>query len=165
MILYGKNSQCVSTEGRSFSILRAYWMSHLVLGVFLDAYGFLLPLFYLVSSCVDFMAKIMKELIKLDNKDNNCHLPPLVSVSAIRKTSLWNDVFFFSKEVLLTCRIYFSYLRDKGWRWSILLTKQYLLCPLYHSSLYKLIVSMMFSFVKNKKKEIFYCTHRIFPIN
>lgn len=42
-------------------------MSYVVLGVFLDAYGFLLSIFYAVGSCVLFMAKIMKELIKPDS--------------------------------------------------------------------------------------------------
>lgn len=82
----------------------------------------------------------------------NCHLAPFISVSAIRKISLWNDLLLFSKEVLLSCRITLKDLRRNkrvGFKYSInWATSDVPLVPSNTSNLQKSIALMMFHFLK-----------------
>lgn len=61
-------------------------MGYMILWVLLDAYCFLLPVFYAEVSC-GFDSKNYERAHKTRQLKLiiNCHLPPFISVSAIRK--------------------------------------------------------------------------------
>lgn len=100
----------------------------------------------------------------------NCYLAPFIFVSAIRKIHMWNDVFLFSKEVLLTCRIYFNYLRNKRMEIKYFINQAVSVVPIVSlntSNLYKLIVLMTFHLLKTKTKKWHFTAHTgtVFSIN